>query len=212
MSPKSNLTSIYLVRHGDVLNPAKIIYGNLPLTLSSKGQEQAGKLGKYFAKKNISAIYTSPITRCRQTAALIADKLNLKIKQSQLLTESDWGVFWQGTPIDRMYQKFGADWHTYKTAPGELNYQGVTLETIAKRMNRFIKGAAKKHPGENIICVSHGDPVKALILELTCQSFNKLRKIKFYYGGVFVLKFSGSRFLEARLLQKGKGYLVNETG
>lgn len=204
-----NITTIYFVRHGDVVNPGKIIYGNLPLPLSYKGEKQARKLGQFFSAKKINLIYSSPIPRCRQTASIIAWHLKpLKVKTSLSLIELEWAVFWQGIPLDKMYQKFGSVWHTYLTKPGELNYKGLTLHHTAWRMKKFLVDLLKKHSGENIICVSHGDPIKALILLLQKRSMNDLRKIKLYYGGAIQLKFNGKRLIKYKLLKKGKGSLV----
>jgi len=57
---KNKFARIFLVRHGEVLNKKKIIYGYLPVFLSPKGKKQAKKAGIFLKRKNIAAIFVSP--------------------------------------------------------------------------------------------------------------------------------------------------------
>ena len=66
-------TTILLVRHADVHNPADVVYGRLPrFGLSSVGREEATRTAATLAGEPLAAIYSSPQLRARQTAETIA--------------------------------------------------------------------------------------------------------------------------------------------
>ncbi len=75
-----NASELWLIRHGDAIpGPDEIIpsgiYDDLPL--SKIGREQARSLAERLGETRFDAIYTSPLKRCQQTAAPLAERLNL---------------------------------------------------------------------------------------------------------------------------------------
>ena len=71
----SPLTTVWLARHGEVHNPAELLYGRLPrMRLSPEGQRQARKLAEFLAPRPLAAIYSSPLLRARRTAAAILER------------------------------------------------------------------------------------------------------------------------------------------
>jgi probable phosphoglycerate mutase len=79
---RAHAAELFLVRHGDALPPADEIipggvYDDLPLT--RKGREQAAALARRLtlAGLDFAAIYSSPLRRCRETAAPLAERLGL---------------------------------------------------------------------------------------------------------------------------------------
>ena len=73
------MNKIYLLRHGEVHNPDKILYGRLPrYKLSKEGIQAIKKVGQKLKNKKINHIYTSPLLRARQTAGIIGDILSIK--------------------------------------------------------------------------------------------------------------------------------------
>jgi len=66
-------TTIYLMRHGQVHNPTNVLYGRRPgFALSEAGIQQAHAAGRCLADHTVSAIYSSPMERARQTAEIVA--------------------------------------------------------------------------------------------------------------------------------------------
>lgn len=63
------VTTVHLLRHGEVLNPEKILYGRLPgFRLSPAGEEMARVAAQWFVDRDVTGLYTSPLERARQTA------------------------------------------------------------------------------------------------------------------------------------------------
>lgn len=82
-------TTIHLVRHGEVFNPEKILYGRLEgYALSELGEEMVKATAAYLAPRDITFLSASPLLRAQQSAKPIAEKLNLPISSDSRLIEA----------------------------------------------------------------------------------------------------------------------------
>lgn len=202
--PKKKLTTLYIVRHGDVENPNDIIYGDMPLPLSKKGQGQIRKVARKLLGKDITALYSSPIKRTIESAEILSEALGVRpVQTSKRLYESEFGIMWQGTRHKDMDKRFPKSWSHYRKEPGSLKFKGVSMKDIAKRMKNAYTYFAKKHAGENIILVSHGDPIKLGLLELEQRDLNELRDIPCRYACLIEVKFEDGEFIEYTIKNEG---------
>lgn len=147
-------TTIYLVRHGDVHNPTQIMYERLPgFQLSELGRKQAHNLGKFLSNKKVSALYASPLERTIETATIVSSYHN------SLSIERDERIIEVATTARGMSVKIleAMQWNFY--TPEFTKNGGETLEDVWKRMSHFFQEMVKKHQGQEIIVVSHGDPI-----------------------------------------------------
>lgn len=147
-------TTIYLVRHGEVYNPKNILYERLEgFPLSDLGRTQAHKLGEHLSAKKISAIYASPLERTRETAGIVASyHANFPVSYDERIVEVS-------TPLRglRMEVLAADGWDFYK--PQHIRAGGESLSAIWRRMRHFFRETVKKHSGQEIVVVSHGDPI-----------------------------------------------------
>jgi broad specificity phosphatase PhoE len=82
-------TTVHLVRHGEVHNPERILYGRLPgYRLSDRGEQMAQRVGAHLAGADVALVRSSPLLRAQQTAAPIAAAHDLEITTDQRLIES----------------------------------------------------------------------------------------------------------------------------
>ena len=82
-------TTVHLVRHGEVHNPERILYGRLPgYRLSARGEQMAQRVGEHLAGADVALVRSSPLLRAQQTAAPIAAAHDLEISTDQRLIES----------------------------------------------------------------------------------------------------------------------------
>lgn len=157
-------TVIYFLRHGEVENPKKILYGRLPgFRLSENGRQRINEVAHELKNKRIEYFYTSPLLRARETGRIVNKFLQLKPKISSLLLETK--LLPQGISLEifkkdlqpRMYDE-------------EYIKQGQeSIVSQGDRMFRFVQMMQNKHPGKTILAVSHGDPImilKAKILRI----------------------------------------------
>src|ERR1700677_4115246 len=83
-------TIVHLLRHGEVHNPAHVLYGRLPgYHLSANGREMAVAAADFFAERPVVALFASPLERAQETARPVAERLNLTITTDDRLIESE---------------------------------------------------------------------------------------------------------------------------
>ncbi|MEK7160436.1 MAG: histidine phosphatase family protein [Patescibacteria group bacterium] len=173
------LARIFLVRHGQVENPKKIVYGYLPFPLNKTGQTQAKRAGLSLKNKKIAAIFASPQKRCQQTATIIKKTIGGKIKiiTSRDLRESGFGHATEGWTVEEYDRQHHKEHLIYTRTPGKSKV-GETLANMARRVQKIIQTAIKKYPGQNLVFVSHRDPILAFLLKIAKRDFNDLHKVK----------------------------------
>lgn len=151
-----NITTIYLLRHGDYENPLNIFHGRLPgFPLSKVGHEQAKRLGESMSHLPIAAVYASPLTRTYQTAQAIATIHNLPVQTDDRLMDLVTPL--QGKPVAYMES---INWSFYRRE--FIKAGGEPLSAVFHRMDTCIRQKIAKHPNQHIVFLSHGDPVMAI--------------------------------------------------
>lgn len=152
-------TTILVVRHTEVHNPKRVLYGRLPeYSLSPYGEQQAERTARFLANRPIAAIYSSPLLRAGQTADRIAAHHPAAGRYvTDLLNEI--GTSWEGTPFAEFTAGFTC--YEHRRAP-----EDETIDDIRARMLAFIEQVRLEHPGETVVGVSHGDPITILRLAL----------------------------------------------
>jgi broad specificity phosphatase PhoE len=83
-------TTIHLLRHGEVFNPGRVLYGRLPgFVLSDLGVAQAKLAAEYLSSRPVAYLVSSPLERARQTAQPLAEALGLSVETDERLIEAD---------------------------------------------------------------------------------------------------------------------------
>ena len=145
-------TTIYLIRHGEVHNPGKVLYGRLPhFRLTAAGKQQAQTAGRYLNGKTIMALYSSPLLRARQTAQEIQRQISVpKLHVSILLNEVC--TAYEGQPSEHVDARQG-DIYTGTAACFEQPPDVVT------RSRKFILRMRQRYPNKCVAAVTHGDVI-----------------------------------------------------
>lgn len=159
-------TRVHLVRHGEVDNPAGILYGRRPgFSLSDTGRAQAAAVADALADRDIVAVIASPLQRAQETAAPIAARHNLAVDTDADLIEST-NVF-EGKRIsvgDGAWRDPRVWW--YLRNPFTPSW-GEPYTQIAARMATAVDKARARAAGHEAVCVSHQLPVWTLRMYLT---------------------------------------------
>lgn len=180
------MTKIYLIRHAEVDNPRGIYYGRLPnFGLSQDGIRQAKELKKYFKNKNISRIYSSPLLRARKTAEIISGG-KIPISYSPKLLESDLKK-WEGTEYDKRDPEEVEDF--VKDPIRSSAALGESYLCVQQRMLDKVFEILEKHNGENIIVVSHADPIITVKLYFEKKSLFEITKVRLRNASITTLFF-----------------------
>ena len=150
-------TTIYFLRHGEVYNSKKILYGRMPrFSLSEEGKRQIMAAAEKLKYRHITHIYTSRMLRTRQTAQILAQKFGIVPKVSQMINEIK--LFFEGMSRKEFMDKF----QPYMYREKYLKQGQESIDSIARRMLKFTRLIHKHHLGASILVVSHGDPIMIL--------------------------------------------------
>jgi broad specificity phosphatase PhoE len=159
-------TVVNVMRHGEVHNPEKILYGRLPdYHLSQRGQAQAEAVAEWLASRDITYVVASPLDRAQETAAPIAARRGLTVATDDELIES-LNVF-EGqrvSPGDGALRDPRNWWHLRN--PRTPSW-GEPYAHIAARMKRAVYRARAAADGHEAVCVSHQLPVETLRRAMT---------------------------------------------
>ena len=159
---------IIFLRHGQAENNTKRILAGrtegVPLT--KIGIEQAEQIGKYLKPIAISAIYSSPIERANNTAKIVAESNSIDYKLDERLTELDMGKFTR-MPYDEIFAKHGNVFlKFYSNDPIISEHNVETFPHVQKRVMDMLDYIIKKHDQENVLLVTHMDPIKSVIAKV----------------------------------------------
>jgi broad specificity phosphatase PhoE len=154
----SECTVVHLLRHGEVHNPQKVLYGRLPgYRLSDLGERMAERAAEWFAGHDVVRLASSPLERARQTAAPIAARLGLPVLLDERLIESD-NVF-EGRTVgvgDGALRSPRAWWHLRNPF---LPSWGEPYTQLALRMHAAAEVAREAARGHEAVLVSHQLPI-----------------------------------------------------
>ena len=162
-------TLIIFVRHGKTPTTGTKLPGRAPnLHLSNEGKSQAETVAKEienssssFLGSKVSAVYASPMERTQETAKPIAKTLNLRLRTLQGLNECDFGD-WTGRRL-RDLSKLKS-WSIIQKQPSSFRFpNGESFTEMQNRMQKTVDKILERHPGETVVCVSHADPIKAIL-------------------------------------------------
>jgi probable phosphoglycerate mutase len=112
---------------------------------------------------NISAIYSSPIQRAKHTAEIVGEHNSIDVKIDDRLIELDMGKF-TGVPYDEIFTSHGNVFMKFYNGELEIAHNGVeTFSEVKKRVLGIVDHVIENHPDENVVLVTHMDPIKAML-------------------------------------------------
>ena len=170
------VTRLILIRHGETAwNRATRIQGHTDIPLSPLGLAQAQRLAEAMADEPLAAIYSSDLSRARQTAEAVAGVQGLAIHFDAALRERAFGRFeglsWE--EIDRGYPEDAARWR--RREPDFAVGGGESLTVFSARCVAAARRAAAAHPGQSIALVAHGGVLDCLYRAATRSALDAPR-------------------------------------
>ena len=173
------MSSLIFLRHGQAKNNTeRRLAGRTPgIPLTENGIDQAQKIATFVEHMNVSTIYSSPIDRAKHTAEIVGQHNSLDVSLDDRLIELDMGKF-TGMKYDEIFSSHGNVFLKFYQGEIEIAHNGVeTFEEVKRRILSMVDHVRTEHPGENVLLVTHMDPIKAMIssvLDLKAQSLFEL--------------------------------------
>lgn len=155
---------VCLVRHGQTdWNLERRLQGREDIPLNETGHEQAKQAAEYFAQakaKGLSAaaVFTSPLSRAKDTASYISEKFSLHPVVCQRLNERDYGNL-SGYTVEERRRVFPRG----ENADAEIE----SVPESASRMLRAFDEILEISEEKTVIAVSHGGIINALFSRLS---------------------------------------------
>lgn len=151
-------TTVHLVRHGEVYNPMKLLYGRLPgFHLSARGRSMAAVTARYFEGRDVTYLAASPLQRAQETAEPIAKLTGLQVDTIDDVIEA--GNLFEGLRTKGWRSQL---WNPIRwrhmTNPLRPSW-GEPYEDILERMLRGVERARSAAEGHEAVVVSHQLPI-----------------------------------------------------
>ena len=187
---------IIFLRHGQAKNNTdRILAGRTPgVPLTDTGIKQAEQTGKLLEDMNISAIYSSPIQRAKHTAEIVGEHNSIDVTIDDRLIELDMGKF-TGVPYDEIFASHGNVFMKFYNDELEIAHNGVeTFADVKKRVLGIVDHVIEKHPDENVVLVTHMDPIKAMLSTIVDLSPTNLFELIIANASLSVFKEKDRKF------------------
>ena len=148
---RMGVTRIWLVRHGEP-EARGLCYGSLDVPLSEHGREQIRLTAGHLKDETLSAIYTSPLSRARESADLIA---GASIQVVAAFSEMNFGAF-EGLSFAEIEERYPEIYRHWMAAPTEVKFpDGESFSEMKSRVLAAFDEIRARHDGETIAIVSH---------------------------------------------------------
>ena len=206
-------TKIIMVRHGfSVSNRLKYFTGQTDIELTETGVEQARMCGDFFrcwqpctacgetrteriwdmGITNITAIYSSPLSRAYNTALPIAEVLNLDITTSDSLKEINGGV-WEKMPFTEIDEKYPTEYGVWKNDVGNSRcVGGESVKELYNRVTREVTEIALRHEGETVVIVTHATPIRVMCTAASGRDVSEMREVPWVSNAsISIFEFNG---------------------
>ncbi|MBN1140416.1 MAG: histidine phosphatase family protein [Deltaproteobacteria bacterium] len=201
---------LIIVRHGEtVANILRIIQGQRPGELSSRGRLQARLLGERLGAERIDRLWSSPLARAADTAAAIACHHELPLCEVPELMERHFGIL-EGQSFDDYFlalERSGLPFHRFRPAGGE------SLEDVEQRLSRVVARLQSFPPEKTLLIAAHSVINKMLLKILLGKSYEDWEAIHQDNGCVNILESRpGGNSMEGLLLNCTRHLAAAEGG
>jgi len=146
----------FILRHGETpyqLKKEKIIYPwpePSPIFLTKRGEEQIEEASNQLKDKNIDLIFSSDITRTKQTSQIVSRKINVKPIFDIRLREIDYGDY-----KGKLIKDYRKDFPSPKQRFFERPKNGENMLDVKERLLDFFNEINEKYKNKNILIISH---------------------------------------------------------
>ena len=191
------MKQIIFLRHGQAKNNTeRILAGRTEgVPLTDTGIKQAEHTAQLLEHMNISTIYSSPIQRAKHTAEIIGKHNSLDVTIDDRLIELDMGKF-TGMPYDKIFNSHGNVFMKFYNGELEIAHNGVeTFSDVKKRILGIVDHIIEKHPDENVLLVTHMDPIKAMLSTVIDLSPTNLYELILPNASLTIFRENDKKFL-----------------
>lgn len=181
---------VLLLRHAETdWNRERRFQGWRDIPLSAAGRAQAESAARLLADTPLTAVWSSPLARARETAAIIAAPQRLAVQEAEAFKEMGFGD-WEGLTRDEVRARFADAHRAWAETPAEARWPGAeTLTSVRARVLEGLQALRAAHAGQTVCLVSHGITARVLILEALGLGLERLWTFHLSSTGISELEF-----------------------
>lgn len=195
-----NYCRLYLVRHGESEgNVLGIIQGHADFPLTARGKEQSTLLARSLKGVEFAAVYSSDLSRAKDTAATIASQRKLAVKTTELLRERNFGKYENEATVESQRELIEL-LQVHENVVTEQRFKqkiagGIESdEEVVSRFILFLREVAVAYANKNILVVSHSGMIRGLLIHLGHFTYADFEHIKIPNASYLVLESDGVEF------------------
>jgi probable phosphomutase (TIGR03848 family) len=197
------VTTVLLVRHGLTAATGQVLTGWTPgVGLDDRGRAQASALAARLAELALDAIVTSPLQRCAETAAAIADRRSAEIKTDERVGECKYGE-WTGKALKELAED--PLWRVVQAHPSAVTFPGG--ESMLDMQHRAVMAVrdwnTRLGPDATYLICSHGDVIKAIVADSLGLHLDQSQRIQADPCSLTVIRYTPLRPFLIRMNDTG---------
>ncbi|MDA8369480.1 MAG: MSMEG_4193 family putative phosphomutase [Nocardiopsaceae bacterium] len=204
-TPPDPVVTLLLVRHGLTELTGSTLAGRSPgLHLDDRGRRQAAEVAGRLAGLDLAGVVSSPLERCRETAAAIAEGREVTVDER--FTECDYGD-WTGRRLTDLAEE--PLWRVVQAHPSAAAFPGG--ESLAGMAHRAVSAVrdwnerllrdGRANPAY-VVC-SHGDVIKAIVADALGLHLDQFQRIQADPCSLTAIRYTRTRPFVARLNDVG---------
>ena len=201
------MTTVVLVRHGLTHLTGPVLAGWTPgLHLDERGRKQAAAVAERLRPVPFTALVSSPLDRCLDTAAAIAEGRAEQVQVEDRLGECRYGD-WTGRPLKELAKD--PLWKVVQNHPSAVVFPGVDGEPLRETQNRAVGAVrewnARLGPEATWLACSHGDVIKAIVADAMGLHLDQFQRIAIDPCSVTIIRYTETRPFVVRVNDTGGG-------
>ena len=173
------------MRHGETAwNHSGLLQGQTDTELSETGRAQAHALHDRLADQTFAAVYSSDLVRCVETATIAIGDRKISVQTDADLREVHLGR-WQGLTFKQARERWPEEYAQVDADPiSNAPFGGETRQELQDRMVRAIRRIADIHGGADVLVISHGGAMRALLTWVVMADLRASRLIEIDNTGI----------------------------
>jgi broad specificity phosphatase PhoE len=173
-------TMLIFIRHGESEgNKGGRFNGSINFPLTDKGRAQAHKTAEYLDKYKIDKVYTSDLSRAKETAEIIAKRQNLDVIEDIALREINGGDF-EGELYDDLSVKFPEEFKIWMTDLGNCQCpNGESIRDLLRRFNGKVLEIVENNKDKTVLIGTHAMPIRVMSTVWNKKDITDVRDIDY---------------------------------
>ena len=181
---------LIVLRHGETdWNQESRYQGCIDTRLSREGRAQATAVAVALSGRSLTAVYSSPLARARETAEAIAGPHGLAVHEEVAFNEICHGA-WEGLKVEEVQAAFPDLYARWREAPQAVTMpDGESLAQVEERVLAELARLQSLHDGETVCLVTHDVPHRLLILDALGLPGDRLWAISLSAAGLSEIEY-----------------------